>query len=219
MLNAFFKKNVSPAKDVGGDFYDYFQVSDHEFAFVIGDVCGKGVPAAIFMASSRSIIKAQVIANPHPDNVIPLANTLIEEDTQNHGLYVTVFYGVYNIKTHTLHFTNAGHIPVLLFRPSISSCSSIFTRDLPLGMFKHTTFEDAEIHLEQEDVLVLYTDGINEAKNTEGEQFGAERLVKIILEHGTRSPKELRDAIVNSVKNFSEGQEQRDDITVMIVRI
>jgi len=209
----------APAKDVGGDFYDYFQVSDYEFAFVIGDVCGKGVPAAIFMASSRSIIKAQVIANPHPVNVIPLANTLITEDAQHHGLYVTVFYGVYNIKTHTLHYTNAGHRPPLLFRPSTSSCFAVFVRDLPLGMSKQTTFEDAEIHLEKGDVLVLYTDGINEAQNAEGEQFGAERLVKIILEHGYRSPVELRDAIVNSVEIFSEDQEQCDDITVMVVRI
>lgn len=217
--NIHFEAYNVPAKDVGGDFYDYFQVSDHEFAFVIGDVCGKGVPAAIFMASSRSIIKAQAIANPHPGNVMPLANTLIAEDAQPYGLYVTVFYGVYNIKTQTLHYTNAGHIPTLLFRPSSSSCSSIFTRDLPLGMLAHTTFEDAEIHLEKGDVLVLCTDGIHEARNTEGEQFGTERLVKIILEHGTRSPKELRDAIVNRVEIFSEGQEQRDDITVMIVRV
>lgn len=214
-----FEAYNAPAKAVGGDFYDYFQVSDYEFAFVIGDVCGKGVPAAIFMASSRSIIKSQALTDSHPANVMPLANTVIAKDAQHHGLYVTVFYGVYNVKTHILHYINAGHIPVLLFRPSISSCSAIFTRDLPLGMFHHTTFESAKIRLEKGDLLVLFTDGINEAKNTEGEQFGAERLVNIVLEHGNRSSKELRDAIVNSVEIFSEGQEQRDDITVMIVRV
>jgi sigma-B regulation protein RsbU (phosphoserine phosphatase) len=208
-----------PAKDVGGDFYDYFQVSEHEFAFVIGDVCGKGVPAAIFMASSRSIIKSQVLADPHPVSVIPLANKLIAEDAHQHGLYVTVFYGLYNTETHILRYTNAGHTLALLFRPSISSCSSFFNANLPLGMFKRATFEHAEAHLQKGDVLVFYTDGINEAENTEGEQFGIERLVNIILEYGDCSPKELKDTIVKSVNTFSRGQEQRDDITLMIVRV
>ena len=209
----------APAKDVGGDFYDYFQVSDDEFVFVIGDVCGKGVPAAIFMASSRSIIKAQAIANPSPANVIPLANRLITEDAQNHGLYVTVFYGVYNLKTQILQYINAGHTPALLFHPSTSSCASLFNPTLPLGLFAHTTFESVEIRLEKGDVLVLYTDGVNEARNSEGKWFGVERLVNLVLEHRGCSPQALKDAIVNRVQTFSEGQEQRDDITVLIVQV
>jgi sigma-B regulation protein RsbU (phosphoserine phosphatase) len=86
-------------------------------------------------------------------------------------------------------------------------------------MFAQETFEHAETRLEKGDVLVLYTDGVNEAQNTAGQMFGIERLVQIILEHGGRSPKELKNVIVNSVQTFSEGQEQRDDITVMIVRV
>ena len=209
----------APAKVVGGDFYDYFQVSADEFAFVIGDVCGKGVPSAIFMASCRSFIKAQALANPHPAKVMPLSNRLITEDAKNHGLYVTVFYGVYNVKTRLLRYTNAGHTPALVFRPSCAGCSALFNRNLALGMFDPATFEDAELYLEQGDVLVLYTDGVNEAQNTAEEMFGVERLVQVILEHGGRSPEELRDIIVNRVETFAEGQEQHDDITVLIVQV
>jgi len=210
-----------PAKDVGGDFYDYFQVSDDVFGFFIGDVCGKGIPAAIFMASSRSTIKSQAISNPNPSNVLWLANQLIAEDVQ-HGIFVTVFYGLYNTKTRKLLFTNAGHTLPYLYRPSTSSCSSVFKTSFPLGILESSdplTFQESEIQLEEGDILVLYTDGINEALNRLREQFGLERLVNIILKYGSCSPQELRDKIVESVKDFSEDQGLGDDITVVIVRV
>ena len=207
-----------PAKDVGGDFYDYFQVNSEEFGFMIGDVCGKGVPAAIFMASSRSIIKSQALANPSPGNVIQLANKLIAEDAQ-HGMFVTVFYGMYNIHTRFLKFINAGHTLPFLFRPSTSSCASLFNTNFPLGVFEPFTFQASGIRLEKDDILILYTDGVNEAFNPMREQFGLERLVNVILKYGNHSPKELRDAIVDNVREFTGTQAQNDDITVLIVRV
>jgi sigma-B regulation protein RsbU (phosphoserine phosphatase) len=207
-----------PAKHVGGDFYDYFEIGNGRFAFFIGDVCGKGIPAAIFMASSRSTIRSQVLANPHPASVLPLANRLIGLDAKN-KLFVTVFYGVYDVDTHILRYTNAGHVPAFLFRPSTGRCASLYNANLPLGIFLEGTFLDAEFQLEKDDVVVLYTDGITEALNANEVLFGAERLVEIILKYGTRSPQELLEIILERVKEFSEGQEQRDDITVMIVKV
>ena len=206
------------AKDVGGDFYDYFQVNEHEFAFVIGDVCGKGIPAAIFMASSRSIIKAHALSNPHPASVIPLANQIIAEDAQP-GMFVTVFYGVYNISSQKLRFINAGHTLPLLYRPSTMSCSSLLNANLPIGLFVPPSFEDAEIQLQPGDRLVLYTDGINEAENAEREQFGVERLIRDILTHSDLAPEEFLDYVLNQVTTFAEGQEQKDDITMMVVQV
>lgn len=209
------------AKVVGGDFYDYFQVNDDEFGFFIGDVCGKGIPAAIFMASSRSIIKSQTISNPNPSNVLRFANQLIAEDVR-HGIFVTAFYGLYNIKTRKLRFANAGHTLPYLYRSSTSSCASLFKTSFPLGVLESSdsyTFQESEVQLEQGDILVLYTDGISEALNRSREQFGLERLVNIIFEYGHRSPQELRDKIIESVKNFSEDQGLIDDITVMIVQV
>ena len=213
-----FEAMNTPAKAVGGDFYDYFQVKNDEFAFVIGDVCGKGVPASIFMASSRSIIKSLAVSNPDPANVIPLANRLIVEDAR-HGIYVTAFYGLYNIRSKILRFTNAGQTPPLLLRPSTCCCSSLSNANLPIGLFDDVQFENAEIQLQTGELLVLYTDGINEAENTDGMMFGTERLVDVILKCNVRSPKELLNDIVKQVTLFTQGQEQKDDITLLIVQV
>lgn len=208
-----------PAKDVGGDFYDYFQVRDDEVGFFIGDVCGKGIPAAIFMASSRSIIKSQALANPQPANVIQVANRLISQDAK-HGIYVTVFYGLYNVKTRVLCCTNAGHSLPFLYRASIKSCASLFNTNFPLGVLVDPfTYQESELYLEPGDKLILYTDGITETQNALREQFGSERLVRLILEHGERSARELRDTIIESVKAFSEDQGLTDDVSVMIVQV
>jgi len=207
-----------PAKDVGGDFYDYFHVSDAEFAFFIGDVCGKGVPAAIFMASSHSIIKSQARSNPLPERVIALANELITEDAQE-GMFVTVFYGLYHTQSRRLQYLNAGHTVSLLFRPTTASCASLLNTNLPLGIFALAQFRGLELQLEQGDTLIFYTDGVNEAINEQHEQFGVPRLVELVLTHGNRSPKDLLQEILAAVQTFSVGMEQQDDITVMIMRV
>ncbi len=207
-----------PAKVVSGDFYDYFQVSDDEFAFIIGDVCGKGVPASIFMASSRSMIKSQAVSNPHPARVMPMANRLIVQDAQP-GMFVTVFYGLYNINTRRLQFTNAGHTLPLLLRRKDCLCSSLFDANLPMGLFDPVMFTYAEMVLEPGDRLILFTDGVNEAENSDGEQFGVEQLVRLTQDCQQRSPKELLDDILERLAAFTEGQEQKDDITLLIVQV
>lgn len=212
-----FEAMNKPAKDVGGDFYDYFEIRE-QFVFFIGDVCGKGVPAAIFMASSRSTLKSQALANPNPSNVLPLANQLITEDAQE-GMFVTVFYGLYSPQTHILRFLNAGHTVSLLFRPGTASCASLLNTNFPVGIFTSANFDEAEIQLEPGDKLILYTDGVNEAINSRREQFGVQRIIELVLEHGNRSAKELQHTIIEAVETFSEGQEQNDDITVMVVQV
>jgi len=213
-----FEATNVPAKDVGGDFYDYFQVAPQEYGFMIGDVCGKGVPAAIFMASSRSIIKSQSLANPDPVQVIQLANKLIAEDAQ-HGIFVTVFYGMYNLETRLLRFINAGHTLPFLYRASTASCASLFNTNFPLGVFDPFSFQKSEMLLESGDLLVLYTDGVNEALNPLREQFGQERLVELILEYANRSAKELIEAILNTLHDFISDQAQNDDISLMIMQV
>jgi len=193
-------------------------VSDAEFAFFIGDVCGKGVPAAIFMASSHSIIKSQARSNPLPERVIALANELITEDAQE-GMFVTVFYGLYHTQSRRLQYLNAGHTVSLLFRPTTASCASLLNTNLPLGIFALAQFRGLELQLEQGDTLIFYTDGVNEAINEQHEQFGVPRLVELVLTHGNRSPKDLLQEILAAVQTFSVGMEQQDDITVMIMRV
>ncbi len=207
-----------PAKDVGGDFYEYFQVNSNTFSFFIGDVCGKGIPAAIFMASSLSIIKSQALANPDPSNVMRLANKMIAEDAQ-HGMFVTVFYGSFDIETRVFKFTNAGHTLPFLFRTSTSSCASLFNTNFPLGVFDPFSFQESEMQLEPGDTLILYTDGVTETLNAAREQFSFERLLDVIMENGHLPPEGLLTAILDQTNEFSEGQAQHDDVTLMIVRV
>jgi sigma-B regulation protein RsbU (phosphoserine phosphatase) len=206
------------AHEVGGDFYDYFPVNEHEFAFFIGDVCGKGIPAAIFMASAHSTLKVQALDDPHPARMLPRADQILTEKTREE-FFITTFYGVYNTVTHTLRFINAGHPTVLLFRPSTASCASLYNSNFPLGMFAPLPFADATIQLEPGDRLLLYTDGVSEAVNPTGEAFGVQRIVEILLEQGARSPQALREAIMQEVKHFAAGQEPQDDMTVMVVQV
>ncbi len=153
------------------------------------------------MASSRSTIRSQALANPQPASVIPLANQLIGLDAKN-KLFVTVLYGVYDVDMRILQYTNAGHVPAFLFRPSTGRCASLYNANLPLGIFPQGTFQDAEFQLEKDDIVVLYTDGITEARSVDEELFGAERLVKIILKYGIKSPKELLEIILERVNTF-----------------
>jgi sigma-B regulation protein RsbU (phosphoserine phosphatase) len=178
--------------------------------------------SAIYTMSARSMIKAQAYADPTPTQVFQLVNTLLEEDAQL-GMYLTAFYGVYNTKTGGLRFINAGHTPPLLYRPAAAarpaSCASLCDVNFALGMFPFVEFEEAAIQLAPGDVVVLYTDGVNEATNAFDEPFGMERLIRVVLEHGNESPKDLQERIIRSVRAFTGGQEQRDDITVLVVQV
>jgi sigma-B regulation protein RsbU (phosphoserine phosphatase) len=170
------------------------------------------------MASARSILKSQALAVSAPAQVIQLANQLIAEDAK-HGMFVTAFYGLYHIPSRTLRFINAGHTLPYLFQPSTNSCSSLFNTNFPLGVFDPFTFQESAIRLEPGDRLILYTDGVNEAFNPSRQQYGLERLVNLILQHGTRPASELQQRILESVYDFAEGQGQSDDITVLVLQV
>jgi sigma-B regulation protein RsbU (phosphoserine phosphatase) len=213
-----FEATNEPAKAVGGDFYDYFELPNDEVSFFIGDVCGKGIPAAIFMASARSIIKSQAVSDVPPADIMGIANHLVARDAK-HGMFVTVFYGMFNRRTRLLHFCNAGHTLPYLYRTSTETCASLFNTNFPLGVYDPFTYQDAVIQLEPGDRLILYTDGVNETLNAVHEQFGLERLVRLIFEYGARSAQELRDAILTRVKNFADEQGVTDDITILVVQV
>lgn len=207
-----------PAKTVGGDFYDYFELSGDKVGFFIGDVCGKGIPAAIFMASARSSIKSQAVSGAPPADIMNTANHLIARDAK-HGMFVTVFYGIYHRQDQMLHFVNAGQTLPYLYRASRPACASLFNTNFPLGVFEPFTYQESAIQLEPGDKLILYTDGVNETLNVARQQFGLERLVHLILEYGHLSARELLDHILARVREFADEQGLTDDITIMVVHI
>jgi len=206
---------IIPALEVGGDFYDFTFIDQDRFGFVIGDAAGKGIPAALFVAISRSFLKATVMNIDKPGECLRLVNELLcSEDYMN--MFITMFYGTLNIKTGELLYCNAGHNPPYLIKKN-GIIEALKTVNGPaLGAFSGVDYDT--IKLDMGDGIVLYTDGVTEAFNKDKEIFSDERLQKILENIENFVPEQTVKMVVDDVLNFSEGVPQSDDITVMAVK-
>lgn len=207
-----------PAREVGGDFYDYVPVEKDRWGLTIADVSGKGMPAAIFMGLSRTIVRASTTGTLSVKNAIKHANELICRDSRS-GMFVTLFYAILDSTTMKLTYVNAGHNPPLLFRPGYDHTIPLEAKGIPLGVTEDIDIEEKQIDLLREDILVLYTDGITEAVNENEEEFGSERLKKIIRENISFSAQEMIDALKEEITTFAGKQPQFDDITLMVMKV
>ena len=169
-----------PALEVGGDFYDFIPLPNGCWGLVIADVSGKGVPAALFMALSRTLVRASTSKNPSPSDAIMEANHLIVQDTRITSMFVTLFYAIIDPTARTLTYVNAGHNPPMLFRTGRTEVTLLRADGIALGVMDDIALDSVEIGLKSGDVAVLYTDGLTEAINTEEEEFGTERLNETI---------------------------------------
>jgi serine phosphatase RsbU (regulator of sigma subunit) len=208
----------TPALEVGGDFYDFIPVSLDKWGLVIADVSGKGVPAALFMALSRTMIRANATNNPTPSKVIRQANDMISEDVRS-NMFVTLFYGVLDPVRKTLTYVNAGHNPPLVMGKSAGDIIMLATKGVALGLMTDVVFEEKEINLHPGDILLLYTDGVTEAINRKQELFGQDRISKIVEENKNLSAQNLINLIEKEVFTYSDGQPQFDDITLLLVKV
>ena len=207
-----------PAREVGGDFYDFIPVTEDNWGFAIADVSGKGMPAAMFMGLSRTILRASAAGDLAPADAIRKANELICRDSTS-GMFVTLFYAVLNTRWKHLRYVNAGHNPPLLFRKGLEEVKQLKTGGIALGINRQIELREASIDLLPGDTLVLYTDGITEAINDRNELFGLDRLVQTIRSNGTLSSKDLIEKIQDDVIRFADGKAQFDDITLMVLKV
>lgn len=207
-----------PAKEVGGDFYDFIPLSEGKMGITIAGVSGKSVPAALFMAVSRTILRAKATGNFHPGKVIKEANELIASDSKS-GMFVTLFYAILDLKKKTMEYVNAGHNPPVLFVRKTGHLECLSTNGIALGALDTIDFEEKEIKLETGDVIIFYTDGVTEAVNDEGELFGERRVYRLVMDNENLSAEELVGKIKESVMNFTKGQSQFDDITLMVLKV
>jgi sigma-B regulation protein RsbU (phosphoserine phosphatase) len=207
-----------PAREVGGDFYDFIPITKDKLGLVIADVSGKGIPAALFMALSRTLIHATTMGNLTVANSIGQANKLIFADAKS-GVFVTLFYAVLDSKQMILRYVNAGHNPPILLRGASNDIVLLKARGIALGVIEDVEFQEAEIKLAQGDQVIFYTDGITEAINEKEEQFSQERLFNIIKENYALSAQDLMKKIENEVNIFVKDQPQFDDITLMILKV
>ena len=207
-----------PAQEVGGDFYDIFMLDDDRYGLVIGDVSGKGIPAAIFMALTRNTLRAEARHHINPGELFASANIQLFEDSEQ-GMFTTCAYFLVQPKKRVVYWSNAGHNHQMIYRNKTNKLEILKSNGLPLGVFEEKTFSDSVFEYEAGDRLILYTDGVTEAFNSEDEEFGEDRLYSTLLENMHLEPKELIQTIHQTVSKFTENCDQFDDFTIMVATL
>jgi sigma-B regulation protein RsbU (phosphoserine phosphatase) len=206
-----------PAQEVGGDFYDFIPISGKQTGLTIGDVSGKGIPAALFMAFSRTLLRAKACRNPGVGRMIESVNNFINEEPHS-DMFVTLFYGVLDDENNKLTFVNAGHNPPLLWKNETKDIIKLSTGGVVLGAMKGLKMDEKTINIDPGDLLVLYTDGVTEAVNKQEAQFGEEHLIKLIQKNHNLQVEDLKNKIIDEVYDFASGTPQADDITLLVLR-
>jgi sigma-B regulation protein RsbU (phosphoserine phosphatase) len=212
-----FGANNRPARQVGGDFYDVIQLGQGRVGLVMADVSDKGMPAALYMALTRSLIHAEAKRRRSPRRVLRTVHRLLREISQAE-MFVTAFYGVLEAGRHTLRYARAGHDWPLLVSPSTGACQELAAPGMMLGILEDIRLEEGTVELQPGDILVLYTDGITDAQSPDGKFFGPARLRDTVCEGGALGAQDLCDAIFRSVDAFQQGTPQHDDMAVMAVK-
>jgi serine phosphatase RsbU (regulator of sigma subunit) len=208
---------MQPASGVGGDYYDYIAVNEHTIQVVIADVAGKGVPAALLMSATAAAVQLEASEKRDMLEVVNRLNNGIHAVSDG-DRYVTLLLADIDALSRSLRFVNCGHNPALLFRANSRDVVPMNSSCFPLGMFDSVSCEINRASLAAGDILVLYTDGITEAENSQEEEFGMERLSAVIRRDSSLSAEKLMDSIFQSANDFCEGLGFTDDATVLIVK-
>lgn len=209
------------AKEIGGDFYDFFWLDDEKtkLALVIADVSGKGVPAALFMTVTRTLFRANApMYIDRPGDCLSRINLILQRDNTN-MMFVTTFYGILDIKTGLLTYSNAGHNPPHIIRQDGKVETITKSHGMALGVNDDIKYGQDEISLNPGDMLYLFTDGVTEAENGTGALFGDPKLISSLTSYHSLSANELVNTIRSDLTNYAAGTPQSDDITMLAVRL
>lgn len=207
---------MRPAREVGGDFYDYFMLDADRMVLVIGDVCGKGIPASLFMAVVVTSLRTAAREEADVSSTIARANARLCRDNAA-SMFATTFYGVLNLQSGLLEYCNCGH-NAPLHLPAQGEPRELVATALPLGMLADRPMEVASVELARGDDLVLFTDGVTEATNPANEELGDNCVAEVVSSLRGRTPAEVVSGIFEAVDRFAHGAEQADDITCVLVR-
>lgn len=208
---------LEPALEIGGDLYDFFLLDDHRLCFVIGDVSGNGVPAALFMAMTKIMVKTRASSDPSPASIVTHVNDALSAENDS-CMFVTLYLGILNLRDGTLVTTNAGHNPPLLKRRE-GQFEWLTAQDGPLvGPMPGIAFKESLLQLAPGDELFFYTDGVTEADNIRRELFGKDRLKAVLDQSKAVSVVDRIGDVMKAVKTFAGGAPQADDITILGIR-
>jgi len=206
-----------PSKTIGGDFYDCFQLDEQQYAFIIGDACGSGMPAAMVISQVQAIIKSSVQDKDSVSHLMNILNRHLKNNTSPRT-FATLFYGIYNSVSRELFYSNAGHNYPLIFRNNME-LKYLKTTAPALGIFSDINCSLNSVKLHQNDLLVLYTDGIIDVFNPENEQYGEERFIKLIKYNSYLSTEEIISATKYDINLFVSGVGDQDDQTILLLKI
>jgi len=205
------------ARQVGGDYYDFLALGPERLGLVIGDIAGKGIAGALLMASLQANLRSQCVNDlSEPIGRLPSVNQLFYDNTSESS-YATLFFGEYDAQAQRLHYANCGHLPALLLRRT-GELVRLHSTSTVLGLFRQWACPVRDVSFEQGDLLVLYTDGLTEAVNEAGEEFGEDRLIEAMRRHKGLHSGDLIDALVEDVRQFAP-HEQQDDITLVVAKV
>jgi sigma-B regulation protein RsbU (phosphoserine phosphatase) len=205
------------ARQVGGDLYDFVTFNDDRFGIMIGDVSGKGVPAALFMAMVVGAFRTFALSGAKPEEVLASLNTKFVKESA-HNLFVTVFYSMFDMKAKSFIYGNGGHLPVL-YLPKAGEVQFLDVKEgAPIGLMDGP-YTGGEIKFDKGDTFIYYTDGITEAMNQKSDMYGKERLQAAVEKSRSLPADKLAEAIEKDVRKFEPKSQQHDDITIIVVKI
>lgn len=207
---------LKPAKEVGGDLYDFY-MDGNRLYFLIGDVSGKGVPASLFMAITRSLFRTLSHQVLSPAKIVTEMNNSISDNNES-NMFVTLIVGILDLETGVMKLCNAGHNPPILIHPDKHVSFLEFPTQIFVGVIEDFTYADAEITLEKGSKLFLYTDGITEAENIEKELYGDDKLLEVLAANASSNVRTTVDVIVSSIADHVKEAEASDDLTILLIQ-
>jgi phosphoserine phosphatase RsbU/P len=209
--------SMTAAKDIGGDFFDFFMIDDNNFGFVIGDVSGKGIPAAIFMAVSRTLLRATALKGLPPDECLDHVNNLLCSESVS-SMFVTVFYGILNTESGIITYANGGHNPPYLVKTDGTIDLIAMTGGIALGVMEEMPFVSKTLALKPGEAVFLFTDGVTEAMDADENLYSEERLIEKLKLSYSKGIQEITKDVIDDVFLYSKDVPQSDDITVLTFR-
>ncbi len=207
------------ANEVGGDYCDLFITKYNKLGIAIGDVMGKGVPAALFVAMIYAFVRNYAPEMDSPSGLVERINRGLFPQLEFAEQFITFFYGIYDPAARRLVYTNAGHNPPIIYRASAGICETLNVRDFILGGIQNAEFKEGETTLERGDLILFYTDGLKEGKNRAKEQFGMERITRLIQENHMYDPASIQEIISYEFNEFLAGEPPYDDVTMIVIKI
>jgi sigma-B regulation protein RsbU (phosphoserine phosphatase) len=210
-----------PAKQVSGDYFDYIRVDEHRLGLAIADVSGKGVPASLIMAICRSVLRSQAPQNPSPAEVLKAVNRQLYPDIKE-DMFISMAYLVVDHSLGSITLARAGHDAPLLYRRAQETVELVKPPGMVVGIDSGSVFDritnDFAIPLQQDDCLVLYTDGVTEALDAEGLEFGSDRMIQSVRGSAAQGASAIITRLIDDVRNFVGSHSQNDDITLITIR-